>query len=136
VSRRLKITAAELMDEARKVVACYSPSEAAQLEDALFVDTRDAAHRRSEGHVPGSIHTPRSVLEWRVDSTAQVPDPRLTDPDLRLVIVCNDGYSSLLAAAGLVKMGFGRCGHLEGGHRAWVAAGLPVEFEPSDVGGD
>ena len=56
----------------------------------------------------------------------------MTDPDLRLVIVCNDGYSSLLAAAGLVRMGFDRCGHLEGGHRAWMAAGLPVEFESPD----
>lgn len=133
MKRRLEITASELMAEARAVVACHSPIEASRLDDAVFVDIRDAADRRREGHVPGSVHVPRTVLEWRVDSTAEVFDDRLTDPDLRLVIVCNDGYSSLLAAAGLVRMGFARCGHLEGGHRAWAEAGLPVEF---DVSGD
>lgn len=129
MNRRLAITAAELMEEARQVVACHSPLEAAQLDDAVFVDIRDAIGRQREGHIPGSIHVPRTVLEWRVDATAEVPDERLVDPDLRLVIVCNDGYASLLAAAGLVRMGFERCGHLESGHRGWVRADLPVEFD-------
>ena len=129
MKRRLVFTVAELMEEARRVVACYSPLDASRLDDAVFVDTRDAADRGREGHVPGSIHVPRTVLEWRVDATAELRNERIADPDLHLVIVCNDGYSSLLAAAGLVRMGFDRCGHLEGGHRAWVRAGLPVEFD-------
>lgn len=133
MKRRLAITVAELMEEARRVVQCHSPLEASRLDDAVFVDVRDAADRRREGHVPGSIHVPRTVLEWRVDATAELSNERIADPDLRLVIVCNDGYSSLLAAAGLVRMGFERCGHLEGGHRAWVRAGLPVAFEASDA---
>lgn len=121
------------MDEARRVVACYVPLAASQLDDAVFVDIRDSVDRQREGHVPGSIHVPRTVLEWRVDATAELPNERIVDPGLRLILVCNDGYSSLLAAASLVRMGFELCGHLEGGHRAWVGAGLPVDFEVSDT---
>lgn len=131
--RRLAITVAELMEEARRVVTCYSPLEASRLDDAVFVDTRDASDRRREGHLPGSIHVPRSVLEWRVDATAEFPNQEIVDPALRLVVVCNDGYSSLLAAAGLVRMGFERCGHLEGDHRAWAREGFPVEFAPPHI---
>jgi rhodanese-related sulfurtransferase len=72
------------------------------------------------------VWVPRSVLEWRVDPDAERPDPRISNPDLTLVVVCNDGYSSSLDAARLREMGFDRASDLIGGFRAWKAAGLPV----------
>ena len=74
--------------------------------------------------IPGSVAVARSVLEWRADPTSESHDPALAGR--RLVIVCDHGYSSSLAAATLVELGVD-AGDLEGGFEAWAAAGLPVE---------
>ena len=118
------------MAEARAVVALLQPEVLAErLGLVKVVDIRDLIDRQREGHIRGSFHVPRTVLEWRVDTDAELPNPVLVDPDSELVIVCNDGYSSLLAAATLHRMGFRDVGHLEGGHRGWIADGLEVVFE-------
>lgn len=101
---------------------------AAQREGALVVDTRSADERRRDGVIPGSVHIPLSVLEWRVDPDA---DPRYHNPSIRgleqhLVLVCAHGCSSSLAAARLQELGFSRATDLDGGFEAWRAAGLPV----------
>ncbi len=93
---------------------------------AIVVDTRCAEDRRREGVIPESVHHPRTVLEWRADPNSEHRDPAIADYRARLIIVCNDGYSSILAAGNLAYMGFSRAAHLEGGFRAWKAAGLPV----------
>lgn len=77
--------------------------------------------------VPGSVHVPLSVLYWRLDPTSGHDDKALSDRDRRVIIVCADGYSSSLAAATLRDLGFSRATDLDGGFRAWAAAGLPVE---------
>src|SRR5205823_716923 len=74
-------------------------AHAALADGAILVDTRDSDDRRAEGVIPGSIHVPLSVLEWRADPASEAHDPRLGGLDRRLVIVCNDGFSSSLAAA-------------------------------------
>lgn len=128
--RPLDVTAAQLMVEARTLVRLIAARELADgLEDFTVVDIRDLVDRQREGHIPGSFHIPRTVLEWRVDASAELPNPSLTDPDLKVVIVCNDGYSSLLAAVTPHRMGFHEIAHLEGGHRGWVAEGLRVTFD-------
>ncbi|MFZ0493275.1 MAG: rhodanese-like domain-containing protein, partial [Acidimicrobiia bacterium] len=66
------------------------------------------------------------VLEWRADPDSRWKDRRIADQDLTLILMCNDGFSSSLAAATLVDMGFAHAGDLTGGFRAWRAAGLPV----------
>jgi rhodanese-related sulfurtransferase len=99
----------------------------AETPEAVVVDTRDANDRHAEGVIPGSIPIPLSVLLWRADPDSPSRDDRIADLDARVVVVCNDGYSSSWAAAELVSLGFARAGDLIGGHRAWVAAGLPVE---------
>jgi rhodanese-related sulfurtransferase len=67
---------------------------------------------------------PRSVLEWRADPTSEWREPELTGR--RLVLVCQEGYSSSLAAASLVELGVD-AGDLVGGYDGWVAEGLPTE---------
>ena len=97
-----------------------------------MIDTRSSDERRRHGVIPGSIHIPRSVLEWRVDPDA---DPAFRNPhvhglDQRLVLVCADGYSSSLAAATLQDLGFGRATDLDGGFTAWKELGLAVGTAP------
>ena len=110
---------------------------AAQREGALLIDTRSSDQRRHTGIIPGSLHIPRSVLEWRLDPEA---DPAFHNPsvrglDQRLVLVCADGYSSSLAAATLRDLGFARATDLAGGFAAWQASGLPVKTAPLDARG-
>lgn len=93
-----------------------------------MVDTRSADQRRCDGVIPGSLHIPLSVLEWRVDPDA---DPAFRNPhvhglDERLVLVCAHGFSSSLAAARLLDLGFAGATDLAGGFEAWRAAGLPI----------
>jgi rhodanese-related sulfurtransferase len=123
-----RLTIDEMLARARARITRLSPREAALAVDAgaLLVDTRDSADRVAEGVIPGSILVTRNTLEWRADPTAEMPDPRIADPTLQLIVVCNDGYSSSLAAASLVDLGFARAADLEGGYRAWKAAGLPT----------
>jgi rhodanese-related sulfurtransferase len=113
-----------MLAEARTRIVRYTPAEAADTDDVLLVDLRSADERGRAGVIPGSVHVPRSVLEWRADPTCEWHDPVLTGR--RLVLVCAQGYSSSLAAASLVQLGVA-AGDLEGGFEAWVAAGLPVE---------
>jgi rhodanese-related sulfurtransferase len=120
-------TAAELLAGARSKIERLEPSDLAADPERIVVDIRDSADRATEGAIPGSMWIPRTVLEWRADSTSEQPDPRIADPALPLVVVCNDGYSSSLAAATLRDMGFSRAADLIGGFRAWKAAGLPVD---------
>jgi rhodanese-related sulfurtransferase len=113
-----------MLAEARTRIARYSPVEAAAADGILIVDVRTGDERRATGIIPGSVHVPRSVLEWRADPTSSSHDPSLRG--MRLVIVCAQGYSSSLAAATLVELGVD-AGDLDGGFEAWAAAGLPVE---------
>ena len=87
---------------------------------ALVVDIRPAANRAAEGELPGALVLERIVLEWRLDPTSDAAIPEARD-DLRIVVVCNEGYASSLAAADLRDLGLDRATDLEGGFRAWSA---------------
>lgn len=123
----------DLLAEARARIRRYSPAEAAAAaakDGAVLVDLRSHDERVRAGIVPGSIHVPRSVLEWRLDPTSGWSNPRVADRSLALILVCADGCSSSLAAASLVDIGFARAGDLEGGFAAWREAGLLVAPAP------
>jgi rhodanese-related sulfurtransferase len=119
----------EMLQAAQQRITRLSPEAAAEAQraGAIFIDTRDSADRTAEGVIPGSVRAHRNVLEWRADPDAELPDARIADRSLQLIVVCNDGYSSSLAAASLLELGFERAGDLVGGYRAWKAAGLPTE---------
>lgn len=114
----------EMVAEARSQIPRYTPVEASAAHEVLLVDLRSADERERAGVIPGSKHVPRSVLEWRADPTSEWHDPELAGR--RLILVCNQGYSSSLAAATLVELGVD-AGDLVGGYESWVEAGLPVE---------
>ena len=119
----------DLLREARARIDRLDPAQAQReiAAGARLVDTRCADDRRREGRIPGSLHVPRTVLEWRADPASDSCDERIANLDAHLIIMCNDGYSSSLAAANLSRMGFQRVADLAGGYRAWVRAGLPTE---------
>jgi MFS family permease len=126
-------------DRLRKVqrrIRRLEPLEAfeAASAGAVVVDLRSQDERRRRGVIPGSVHVPRSLLEWRLDPDCPDCDPRLADLERELILVCADGCSSSLAVASLRELGFIRVGDLVGGFNAWVAAGLPVEsHEPAEA---
>jgi rhodanese-related sulfurtransferase len=96
--------------------------------DAVLVDVRSELQRARDGVIPGALFHPRNVLEWRADPASGHSDPALSgDLERRVIVVCDEGYGSSLAAATLRDLGFVRAGDLAGGFQAWRAAGLPVE---------
>jgi rhodanese-related sulfurtransferase len=98
---------------------------------AVLVDIRSELQREADGVIPGALFYPRNVLEWRIDPASGYSDPALGgDFDKRLIVVCNEGYQSSLAAATLQDLGFRRATDLAGGFQAWCAAGLSVEPSP------
>jgi rhodanese-related sulfurtransferase len=118
----------DLMDEARSRLVRLDPEEAhrAQQAGAVLVDIRPEANRVTEGRLPGAVVVERTVLEWRLDPACDARLP-FASYDLHVVVVCNEGYSSSLAASTLQDLGVHRATDLAGGFRAWKAAGLPVE---------
>jgi rhodanese-related sulfurtransferase len=99
---------------------------AAEAGEALLVDIRYAALRERDGLIPGALVIERNELEWRLDPRGSHRTPEATSHDLRIVVVCNEGYASSLAAASLHQLGLHRATDLVGGFQAWRAAGLPV----------
>ena len=122
-------SASELLSQARLRITRYRPHAAAEAQTAgaTIVDLRCNEDRLAEGTVPNAVVVGLSVLPWRVDPGAERTDPRINDRATRLILMCNDGYSSSLAAATLTEMGFADVGDIDGGFRAWSAAGLPIE---------
>ncbi len=88
---------------------------------ALVVDIRPEVNRREEGELPGAAVVDRLVLEWRLDPTSPACLPEAA-ADRRVVLVCNEGYASSLAAATLVDLGIADATDLVGGYRAWSTA--------------
>lgn len=124
----------DVLARARAGLARLDPVQAwnAVAEGAVLVDIRPAAQRVDEGEVPGTLVVERNVLEWRFDprSEARVA---AASPDLRVIVLCSEGYTSSLAAAALQQVGVHRATDVIGGYRAWAAAGLPTRRRsPSD----
>ena len=97
-----------------------------------MIDIRSDVDRERDGIVPGSLHIPRTVLEWRLDPDSPWRSPHVAGLDQQLLLLCDHGYSSIPAAATLVELGFARAGDVIGGYSAWQDAGLPTGPAPSD----
>ena len=83
--------------------------------------------RARHGEIPGALVIDRTVLEWRLDPTSSTRIKEATDHQVRVILVCNEGYSSSLAAASLQEIGLIHATDMIGAFQAWKAAGLPVE---------
>ncbi len=133
------MTIAELLARARGRLDRVTVEEAidAVRDGAVIVDIRSEAQRARDGLIPAAIFHPRNVLEWRCDASSGYDDPRLSgDLDRHIILVCNEGYQSSLAAATLHDLGFTRATDLVGGFQAWAAAGLPIVHEGGQPGAD
>ena len=121
--------ASELVGEAKAKVQGLTPEEvAAELAagDAVLVDLRDGPELQASGRIPGSVHIPRGMLEFRADPTSPYHDEAL-DPGRRVILHCASGGRSALPAATLQEMGYEDVAHLDGGITKWTEEGRPTE---------
>jgi rhodanese-related sulfurtransferase len=111
----------ELLASCRSELDRVAPADLAAevASGALVVDTRPVEQRERDGELPGALVVDRNVLEWRLDPTSPDRLPEATSRDLRVVVVCNEGYSSSLAAYTLRMLGLHRATDLVGGYQAW-----------------
>jgi rhodanese-related sulfurtransferase len=121
-------TIEQVLAEARGRLERVGPEQAAREhgQGALLVDIRPRAQREQVGEVPGSLVVERNHLEWRLDPTSGARLPEAVDHDVRVLVLCQEGYTSSLAAASLQDLGLHRATDVEGGFLAWRDAGLPV----------
>jgi rhodanese-related sulfurtransferase len=118
----------EILAAARSRLRRMAPAAAyqAQQAGAVLVDTRPVAQRAAHGVIPGALVVERNVLEWRFDPRSDARLAVADRYDLPLIVYCQEGYSSSLAAAALQDLGLFRATDLAGGFDAWLAAGLPI----------
>jgi rhodanese-related sulfurtransferase len=114
-----------LLSAARARLHRLTPEEALRAVEhgAVVVDIRPAAQRAEHGDLPGALVIERNVLEWRFDPTSEAA-LRIADDDLRVIVLCQEGYTSSLAAAALQDVGVHAATDVIGGYAAWVAAGV------------
>jgi rhodanese-related sulfurtransferase len=119
----------DLLARARAGLDRVDPAGAARAVDegAVLIDIRSETQRAADGVVPQSVYIPRNVLEWRCDPDCEHRDPRVSVTDRPVIVMCDAGYQSSLAAATLKELGLERATDLDGGFQAWREAGLPVE---------
>jgi rhodanese-related sulfurtransferase len=122
------ITVQQLLEEARRDLPRLSPVEAyeAARGGAALVDIRSEEQRREDGEIACATPIPRNVLEWRLDPGCLHREPELARRDRVVIVLCNEGYQSSLAAANLRRFGLDAA-DVVGGFQAWRAAGLPVD---------
>ena len=116
-----------LLSAARARLHRLSPLEALHAVEAgaVVVDIRPAAQRAEHGELPGALVVERNVLEWRFDPTSEAA-LRIADDELHVVVLCQEGYTSSLAAAALLDLGLHRSTDVIGGYHALKAEGVLV----------
>lgn len=117
--------------EARRHVERYTPEQAAAAMErgALVVDLRPLEYRLRNGEIPGAIAVSRHVLEWRLDVSSEHRLKELDHGDTarEIILVCNEGYTSSLAARQVMReLGLTNVKDVVGGFAAWREAGLGV----------
>jgi rhodanese-related sulfurtransferase len=124
-----------LLAEARAGLARLKPYDVADAISAggLLVDMRPEYQRRADGDIPGAIVVERNHLEWRLDPRGEYRIPEAAHDRIHWILICDEGYSSSLAAASLRNLGLVNATDVVGGFQEWRAAGLPVTFPASPV---
>ena len=103
------------------------PAAAAAVDaGALLIDIRPIHQRSVDGEIPGALVIDRSVLEWRLDPASANRVPEVRDRGQIVIVFCDEGYASSLAAASLLDVGLHHATDLDGGYQAWRAADLPT----------
>lgn len=121
-------TTAELVARAREQIQNLDVEDVARevADGALLVDLREPGERDETGAIPGAVHVPRGLIEFKADPSSPAHHPDL-DPGRRTILYCAVGGRSALAAVALEQLGYTDVAHLAGGFQAWAAAGRPTE---------
>jgi rhodanese-related sulfurtransferase len=124
-----------LLAASRQRLTRVGPVQAQEMLEngGLLIDIRPAAQRAAFGAVPGARIVERNDLEWRLDPGGSHRIPEAADGDRPLIIMCQEGYASSLAAASLFDLGRTAVTDLDGGFAAWKAAGLPTTGHSPDA---
>jgi rhodanese-related sulfurtransferase len=124
-----RTTIDQLLDDARCRLERLGPRATldALRAGATLIDIRCPLQIAQDGVIPGGLVIPRNVLEWRLDPASEHRHARAPQLDDLVILMCNEGYQSSLAAATLQQLGFTRATDLAGGFQAWRAARLPVQ---------
>ncbi len=115
-------TVEQLLNHARALLPYrYSPIETlTQIEaGALVIDIRGDEQQRADGLIPRTLVIRRNVLEWRCDPVSPWHHPSITDHRQKIILFCNEGYQSVLAAANLQILGLTFAADMEGGFTGW-----------------
>src|SRR6516225_1886176 len=125
---RFRLSAEQLLSQARGRLERLRPerANAAVLVGALLIDIRSEVQRERDGVIPAARFIARNVLEWRCDPASAWRDEAITHGGARIILICNEGYQSSLAAATLQQLGLIDATDVIGGFQAWKDAGLPV----------
>ncbi|KAI0710761.1 hypothetical protein C8Q76DRAFT_678387 [Earliella scabrosa] len=130
----------QILEHARARLQRITPQQAhEELQDTtvpwpvVLVDIRPEAQRQTFGSIAGALVVERNVLEWRFDPRCAYRLPIADRYDLRVIIFCQESYTSSLAAASLHDLGMLNATDMIGGYAAWKAAGLPDEVEISST---
>lgn len=117
-----------LLDEAREQIERYTAEEARsrQQQGAWLIDIRPIAQRSQYGTVPDALVIERNVLEWRLDPQCAHRLPEASSYERPIIILCQQGYASSMAAASVRSLGYAHVADVIGGFDAWQQAGLPV----------
>jgi rhodanese-related sulfurtransferase len=122
-------TVAGLVARARQDIDNLSPEDVERemsATDVVLVDIREPEERANTGVIPGAIHAPRGMLEFYADPTSPYHRPEF-ETSRRVILYCASGGRSALGGETLVQLGYERVGHLDGGIKAWLAAGRQVD---------
>ena len=125
------MTVDEMLSEARAMLAPRLSPVAAYREmqqGAVLVDIRSLEQRIRDGEIPNAAVINRNEFEWRCDPSAPWRHERINKGDYRqrILVLCNQGYQSSIAAANLVRIGLSNVTDIEGGMQGWLSDGLPV----------
>jgi rhodanese-related sulfurtransferase len=122
------VTIDQLLNDARAQLERLGPDEtsSAVAGGAVLIDIRSDTQIVRDGVVPDALVIARNVLEWRLDPDSDHRHAQAPALEDHVIVMCNEGYQSSLAAATLQQLGFTRATDLDGGFQAWRAAGLPV----------
>jgi rhodanese-related sulfurtransferase len=122
-------TVEQLLNEARSLLPYrYLPEEVADEIDAgtLVIDIRGDEQQRQDGLIAKTMIIRRNVLEWRCDPASPWHHELITDHRQRIIVFCNEGYQSSLAAANLQQLGLINATDMVGGFSTWKQSGLPT----------
>jgi rhodanese-related sulfurtransferase len=109
-------------EDAKSSFKTISVSEANEIlgkTGVIFLDVREPGELQS-GRIPGAFNIPLGSVEAKIEK-------QVTDKAATIVVYCQGGRRSVTASKRLVQMGYRNVLNMDGGYKAWLKAGYPVQ---------